>query len=133
MPEQLLTTPVTLPATGWVDHRYLVLTMEVAEEHSMAFNLLLYAAEEAPRMTIRFGLLPRFPARVVIDLNWLDGHVLFPGHRVGTLKVVCHGSRILREELTRAVLAPLPCAEPARFRLTDVLFTDEVPEPLPLP
>lgn len=133
MPDAYLTERVTLPRDGWVEHRYLVLTMEAAEETSMAFNLLLYAAEEAPRMTIRFGLLPHFPAKVIIDLNWLDGHILFPGHRVGTLKVVCHGSRLNRGELRKAELTPLAADHAVRYCLRSVTFTDEVPEPLPLP
>ena len=93
---------VSLPELSGTPHRYLNLTLTVEEEHSLALELRVYGPEEACRVLVRFGLMPRIRAHMAIDLNWLDGHILFPGHMPGTLKVVCHGSRIAREEIRRA-------------------------------
>ena len=120
--------------------RYLNLTITVQEEHSMAFELRAYgAADEKARVVVRFGLMPRYRTNVCLDLNWLDGHILFPGHIPGALKVVCHGSRIERKEIVRAELVscetyhdinvlfenvelsdiPCPCSEPPAEKLVD--------------
>ena len=41
-------------------HAYLNLTLTVEEDHAMAFELRLWAAEEHPRVIIRFGVMPRY-------------------------------------------------------------------------
>ena len=64
--------------------RYLNLTLTVEESHSMAFELRVYGqGDVSPRVTVRFGVMPHYRTNVPTDLNWLDGHVLFPGHVVG--------------------------------------------------
>ena len=105
--------------------RWLNLTMTVLNDHAQAFELRVDGAGESPRVVIRFGLMPSFRAAVAIDLNWLDGHILFPGHRVGTQKVVCHGSRIDRAEITGAALVAMPCFEPVTVRVESVELSDE--------
>ena len=84
-------------------HAYLNLTLTVEEDHAMAFELRLWAAEEHPRVIIRFGVMPRYRTRIPLNMGWLDGHILYPGHVPGELKVVCHGSRIAPEEIRRVV------------------------------
>ncbi len=125
---------LTLPAKGGgfrVDEiadspaRYLNLTITVQEEHSMAFELRAYGeGDEAPRVLVRFGLMPRYRANIALDLNWLDGHVLFPGHIPGELKVVVHGSRIDRKEIVRAEIVNVECYHDARVCFEDVELSD---------
>lgn len=129
------------PAGGGVElrpedaasHGYLNLTLTVEEEHSMAFELRVWAAEETPRVIIRFGLMPRYRARIPLNMEWLDGHVLFPGHIPGELKVVCHGSRIAPEEIRRVALVGMPCFHEVRVRLEAADWSDAPCEPAPVP
>ena len=93
----------------------------------MAFNLKLWANETEPRMTIRFGLMPHLRTRVVIERSWLDGHILYPGHRAGYQKMVCHGSHILLDEITRVQLQPLPCFHAARVMIRTAEYADVEP------
>ena len=121
-----------LPELAGKGARWLNLTMTVLADHAQAFELRVYAEEENPRVTVRFGLMPHFRAAVALDLNWLDGHILFPGHRVGTQKVVCHGSRISRAEIRRAELTAMPCFEAVRVRI-EGLALEDIPCPVTLP
>lgn len=123
---------ISLPELRGEGHRYLNLTVTVLAGHAQAFELRCYGDVPEPRVIVRFGLMPGMEAPVTLDLNWLDGHILFPGHRVGTQKVVCHGSRIGRAEITRAELVSMPCFEPVKARITDLELSDE-PRPVSLP
>ena len=105
--------------------RYLNFTLTVEASHSMPFELRVYGdGENKPRVTVRFGVMPRYRTNVCIDLNWLDGHVLFPGHIPGELKVVCHGSRIERGEIVRAELVSLPCCDEILVRIEGLALND---------
>lgn len=114
-------------------HAYLNLTLAVEEDHSMAFELRVWAAEEEPRVIIRFGVMPRYRTRIPLNMGWLDGHVLFPGHIPGELKVVCHGSRIAPEEIRRVALVSMPCFHPVRVRLEECAWSDAPCAPAPAP
>ena len=134
---------VALPASGGgldvseigrTSERYLNLTLTVHEEHSMAFELRAYAeGDEKPRVVIRFGTMPRYCTNICIDLNWLDGHILFPGHIPGELKVVCHGSRIARNEVARAELVSIPAFHDVRVSFEDVELSDHPRPAAPVP
>lgn len=121
------------------EERYLNMTVETPEEHSMAFELQVYGKnstgilEEEPRVTIRFGIMPRYKTNLFIDLNWLDGHILFPGHIPGELKVVCHGSRIRRDEIHHVVLTRIPSHHTTRVIFDDVELSDIAREAASLP
>ncbi|MBQ4580224.1 MAG: beta-galactosidase [Clostridia bacterium] len=105
--------------------RYLNMTLTVQEEHAMAFELRAYGAgDEAPRVLVRFGVMPRYRTNVFIDLNWLDGHILFPGHIPGELKVVVHGSRIDRKEIVRAEIVNVECYHDTKVCFEDVELSD---------
>ena len=93
---------IRLPGLREASERWLNIRLEVLEDHAQAFEVRLYGKGDSPQVIIRFGLMPAWPAAVAIDLNWMDGHILFPGHRVGTQKVVIHGSRIAREDIRAA-------------------------------
>lgn len=114
--------------------RYLSMDLEVREDHSQALELRFFARDEGkPRFTFRFGLLPHLPARVVFDMSWLDGHVLFPGHLPGQLKTVCHGSRIARAAIHRAELRSCPSHHEITVAISRLALLDEWPALLPLP
>ena len=120
---------VLLPELAESGGRWLNLTMTVLADHAQAFELRVYGRDGELRVLVRFGLMPRLRAAVALDLNWLDGHILFPGHRVGTQKVVCHGSRISRSEIGRAELAGMPCFDPVAVRVEDPAIED-APRPV---
>lgn len=110
------------------EKRYLLLKMELLEEHSGAFELCFFAENpQEPRMTIRFGILPGLQTPLCFDFHWLDGHVLFPGNTPGALKFVCHGSRIARSEITHVVLRSRACFHDQRVRIWDMYLSDEKP------
>ena len=87
--------------------RYLSFYLENLEEHSLSMNLLVYREQDPgdgkdeAYFDIRFGVLPRIRTFICLDLNWLDGHILFPEAEVGELKVVCHGGRVDKSEIRR--------------------------------
>ena len=114
-------------------HAYLNLTLTVEEDHAMAFELRLWAAEEHPRVIIRFGVMPRYRTRIPLNMGWLDGHILYPGHVPGELKVVCHGSRIAPEEIRRVEWVSMPCFHRVRVRLEDCAWSDAPCGPAPVP
>lgn len=114
--------------------RYLNLTLTVLEEHSLAFELRVWAAgEDKQRVTVRFGLMPNYRTNICLDLNWLDGHILFPGHVPGELKVVCHGSRIDRSEIVRAEVVSVEAYHDVRVKIEDVELSDEPRPASPVP
>ena len=119
-----------LPGLPETTERWINLEMRVLGDHAQAFEARFYADEEAPRVIIRFGMMPEMTAAVALDLNWLDGHILFPGHRVGTQKIVCHGSRIAREEIRRAELVSMPSADTVRIRIRNVRLENQPCAPL---
>lgn len=114
-------------------HAYLNLTLTVEEDHAMAFELRLWAAEEHPRVIIRFGVMPRYRTRIPLNMGWLDGHILYPGHVPGELKVVCHGSRIAPEEIRRVEWVSMPCFHRVRVRLEDCAWSGAPCDPAPVP
>ena len=122
-----------LPEIRSAAQRYLVFDIEAVQEHSQAFELRLFAREDKPRFVFRFGVLGSFPARICVDLSWLDGHILFPGHTPGMLKAVCHGSRIAREEISRAQFVSCACHHDVKVILRNLSLMDSRPAALPLP
>ncbi|MBP3644917.1 MAG: beta-galactosidase [Clostridia bacterium] len=116
---------VLLPEIAKTSERYLNVTLTVLEEHSMAFEFRAYGkGESEPRVTVRFGVMPGYRTNLYIDLNWLDGHILFPGHIPGELKVVCHGSRIAREDVERAELVNIKTYHDPLVRLESLELSD---------
>jgi hypothetical protein len=115
--------------------RYLVFDMECREYHSLSVNLNVYekADDEAAAFFIRFGILPRFRAKICLDLQTMDGSVLFPESNPGQLKVVCHGRRVERAAMEKVTLVVPPCFHDVAIMLSDLLLTDEFPQAFPLP
>lgn len=107
---------------------------EVLEEHSLAMNLLVYVhGEKEPAFTVRFGLLPGVETTVCIDLDWMDARKLFPEAMAGALKIVCHGRRVDKEEISEVVLSSMPSFHDVGFRIQDMVLTDQRPENVVLP
>ena len=124
--------------TPWLSgcrERYFTLKLKAQETHSVALNLLLYGkeSEEKPVMTVRFGILPQVETLVYFDMEWLDGHVLFPESVPGELKIVCHGSRISRDEITKAELKTLPAFHDLTLWISELAMSDVFPEGFTLP
>ena len=123
---------VRLPEIARTKERWLNMTLTVLSSHAQAFELRLYAEDEAPRVIVRFGMMPGFCASVALDLNWMDGHILFPGHRVGTQKVVVHGSRVERAEIRRAELVSMASFDAVEIALSGLCLEDQ-PRPVRTP
>lgn len=121
---------ISVPWLSDCRERYFTLKLKAQETHSVALNLLLYGKEsgEKPVMTVRFGILPEVETLVYFDMEWLDGHVLFPEALPGALKIVCHGSRISRDEVVRAELKTLPAFHDVTIWMSELAMSDRFPE-----
>lgn len=125
---------IQLPRLMTCRERYLYFTIEVLEEHSASFNLLVYGREEKePAFDVRFGILPGVRTPICLDLEWFNAKQLFPEANAGALKIVCHGRRIEKEEIGRIVLSSLPAFHDMRVRISRLLLTDEYPARPELP
>lgn len=123
-----------LPCTAAWEEHFLTFRVEVLEEHSIPMHLLVYVkGEERPAFTVRFGLLPKVNAMVCIDLNWMNAEELFPEALPGTLKIVCHGRRVYREEIDKVMLASLPSYHDITVKFEDIEWNDVYPENVTLP
>lgn len=112
----------------------LVFRIEVLEEHSLPMHLLVYTVgEEEAALEIRFGLLPGVNTTVCMNRDWFEAGELFPEAMPGALKIVCHGRRVYRDEITKVVLSTLPSYHDVRFRVSDLVLTDEYPADAKLP
>lgn len=121
-------TGLRLPQVITCQEHLLTFHAEVLEEHSLSLNLQVYVHEEkAPAFTVRFGLLPGVETTVCIDLDWMDARELFPETVTGGLKMVCHGRRVRREEISAVVLSSMPAFHDVRLRIRDIVLTDEYP------
>lgn len=127
-------TGFCLPQLMSCEEHLLTFRAEVLEEHSLALNLLVYVhGEEPPAFTVRFGLLPQAETQVCLDLDWMDAHELFPEAMAGALKIVCHGRRVDREEISKIVLSAMPSFHAVRLKIKDMMLTDAYPVSAGLP
>ena len=78
-------------------------------------------------MTIRFGILPQVETCICMDLDWLDGSVLFPEALPGGLKIVCHGRRIDKSQVKRVKLVTIPCFHEVAVRLSKPELLADIP------
>lgn len=111
------------------EERYLTFWAQVMEEHSVAMELRIYTHDgEKPDLTVRFGLLPQVRAMVCLDMKWLEAEELFPESMPGTLKIVCHGKRVHREDISKAVLFSMASFHDVKIKIEDMALTDQHPE-----
>ncbi|HPJ03681.1 MAG TPA: hypothetical protein PKU80_12680, partial [Candidatus Limiplasma sp.] len=115
--------------------RYLVFDAECLEDHSLILNLNVYekADDTNTAFLMRFGILARLRARICLDLQHMDAHILFPESYPGQLKVVCHGRRVERAAMGKITLAMPACFHDVSLRLSDLTLTDTFPKAFPLP
>lgn len=125
---------IRLPQVIGCRETFLTFSITTLEEHSLPLHLLLYVhGEDAPALEIRFGVLPGVKTPVCIDLSWLDACELFPEAMPGSLKIVCHGRRVSKEEISNVVLSSLPSFHDVRLNLENLFLTDEYPVNAELP
>lgn len=116
---------ITIPEISSTKERYINLDIFVDEEHSMAFELRVYNLLGEKKVTVRFGIMPHYETSISLDLQWLDGHILFPGHSPGELKTVCHGSRIDRSEIGKAEIVSIPCFHDVCVKFDNLEISDQ--------
>ncbi len=114
--------------------RYVIGDVEVLEDHSAAMMFRCFTpGEERERIFMRFGLLPRFKTRICLDLDLLDNRTIFTNRTPGMLKLVVHGHRVERADVSRFELGVERTYHNIRVRLTDFRLSDEPPESFPIP
>jgi len=125
---------IALPGLINCQERYLSFYVKACENHSVVLALRVYVKDggEAPAFDVQFGILPGVRTPVCIDRNWMDGHVLFPEAGAGQLKQVCHGRRVVPEEIDRIVLETLPVFHNFTLEVSDMALTEEYPSFEPL-
>lgn len=106
--------------------------IETLEEHCDAFNVYVYGKDNEPTMTIRFGILPQITTQICLDKEWFKAGVLFPEALPGELKIVCHGGRIVPEEITRIEMKTIPVFHDITVRISNMALTDTYPEDVKL-
>ena len=126
---------ITLSELINCQERYLSFYLEACEEHSVVLALRVYVKGEgkSPAFDVQFGILPGVRTPICIDRNWMDGHVLFPESNAGQLKQVCHGRRVVPEEIERIVLETLPVFHDITLKVSDMALTEEYPTFVLLP
>ena len=136
---------VLLPASGGglrldelihAKERFIKFSLKALSEHSVNLRLMVYgkdAADDDYILQIRFGVMPNVETLLCFDLHWLNAGVLFPENTPGQLKVVCHGRRVMKEEVERIVLGNCPAFHDIQVELSDIELTDERPQKYPLP
>jgi hypothetical protein len=132
-----------LPQALGFKERYLTFYAETPEDHSLSLEFLAHVDHNTvkgddPSLRrqmpgVRFGIMPRLRTLICLDTRWLDGHILFPGHTEGGLKVVCHGGRVQPEEVRAVTLEVRPMFHDVKLRLSDIILTDERPKTFPVP
>jgi hypothetical protein len=134
---------ILIPSLIGSKERYFCFLIETPEDHSVPLELLFHLKSEGSSAGaadnshvshgVRFGIMPHVPARIVIDLQWMDGHVLFPGHGTGELKVVWMGGRIEPEDIQQISLEARPSFHDLRLTISGLCLTGKRPAPYPLP
>lgn len=123
---------IVLPWDVMKNERYFMFQIETLEEHCDAFNVYVYGKDDEPTMTIRFGILPQITTQICLDKEWFKAGVLFPEALPGELKIVCHGGRIVPEEITRIEMKTIPVFHDITVRISNMALTDTYPEDVKL-
>ena len=125
---------VTLEGVVGTKHRYVVGDLKILEDHCIPLLLRIYAkGEEEERFIYRFGILPGVKIRVCFDLDLMDMRTIFTTRRPGLLKIVCHGHRILMDEVDRFELGMAEVFHDCKVELSDFYMDDQEPAEFPVP
>ncbi len=125
---------IGIPQLTGTKDRYVVGDVEILEDHSAAMMLRCFAqGEDREKLYLRFGLLPHFPTRICLDLKLLDNSTIYTNRTPGTLKLVCHGHRMERSEVSRFELGIEKVFHEVRVRFSGFYTTDSMPDTFPMP
>lgn len=125
---------ISLPQLLETDDRYVIGDVEVLEDHSAAMMFRCFEkGAEREKLYLRFGLLPHFQTRICLDLSLLDNSTIYTNRTPGTLKLVCHGHRMKREDVKRFELGIEKVYHDVRVRLSGFYTSNEKPEEFPIP
>ena len=127
---------IFLPELIACEERYFVLTLCGLTDHCLTLTFWVHRKKQCRNQEpfgIRFGIMPEIPAKICFDLNWLDGHVLFPEHNPGHMKMVCLGERIEKNEIDHITLMTNPCFHDIDLQISDLFLTNERETDFPLP
>ncbi len=125
--------------------RYIIGDIEVLEDHSAAMMFRCFVpglvkeetdnecGTDDAKLHMRFGLLPRFKTRICLDLDLMDNRTIFTNRTPGTLKLVVHGQRTTREEVSRFELGIGRTFHDVKVRFSDFYLSDTEPEEYPMP
>jgi len=125
---------VSFPEPVGTAKRYIVGSVEVLEEHSVAMMMRFYVADsDSEQIFYRFGLLPGLKTMICLDLELLDNHTIYTNRTPGTLKLVVHGKRTLLKDVVRFELGIKDTFHDVHVRLDHFYLTNELPEDFPVP
>lgn len=125
---------ISIPALSQTGDRYVVGDVEVLEEHSAAMMLRCFEeGAKKEKLCLRFGLLPRFSTRICLDLELLDNSTIYTNRTPGMLKLVCHGQRMERGEVSCFELGIEKVFHRVKVRLSHFYTTDQMPDEFPIP
>ena len=117
-----------IPQAVGCKEQYLSFQVKVLEEHSVPMHLLIYTGEEKPALEVRFGLLPQVRTQVCLDFDWFAAKELFPEHTPGMLKIVCHGRRVSKDDITKIALSPLPSFHDIKLEIGSMVLSEQYPD-----
>ncbi len=125
---------ISLPQVVGSELRYIIGDIEVLENHSVAFLLSFYAhGEKSARLIYRFGILPNLKTKVRLDLTYMDNHSIYTTRTPGLLKLVCHGDRILMQEVERIEIGIEDNFNNVKVKFENFYLSDTLPSEFPLP
>ena len=125
---------ISLPQLLETKDRYVIGDVEVLEDHSAAMMFRCFEkGADKEKLYLRFGLLPHFQTRICLDLSLLDNSTIYTNRTPGTLKLVCHGHRMKREDAARFELEIEKVYHDVRVRLSGFYTSNEKPEEFPIP
>ena len=127
---------ISLPQLIDCPQRYLTFYIEALVDHSVPMEIVFILKDSKADLKghkIRFGIMPRFRTLICIDLQWLDGNILFPGHTEGELKVVFLGGHVRREDIESIHLVSMPSFHDLEIKISQLNLSDERPGQFPIP
>lgn len=114
--------------------RYIIGSITVLEEHSVALMLRFYLSnEEKEQISMRFGLLPKVKTLVCFDLDLLDNRTIYTNRTPGLLKLVVHGNRTKLSEVEKIEIGIEETFQDVTILFEDFYLSNEKPSNYPLP
>ena len=125
---------LSIPQIKTSSLRYLIGDVEVLEDQCAAMMFRCFVpGKEEERLFFRFGLLPRFRTRICLDLSLLDNRTIYTRRTPGLLKLVVHGQRTERSQVSSFELGVKSTFHDVKVRLENFYLSDQEPEEYPTP